>query len=231
MEQLSPLVRNNGRRNGNKKAFTLIELMSVLAVVAILSATAGPALSALVGAGDINRSITTLSGTLELARTYSMTHHTYVRVAFSTIPVGGSRLTPGVGVMVMYSADGTLDADTPADMTDITKWPEANKALFLENLSMDDSLNSSTPATSQDVIPSASDIGSFNRRIGGIASASFTSFVQFGPDGEARVLKGEPARYIKLGMNRPAQQKGRNPFVLRVSGINGTIHVLRKESL
>lgn len=213
-------------------------MLTVLAIVGIMTALAGPAIRSMMGAGDINRSIDSLSGTLELARTYAMTHHTYVRVAFSQLaPSGGSSIpsgsliSPSVGVLVISSADGTLDSDTASDMADSSKWPEVSKPLVLENINICDSLNATSPQTGQDALPSSSDIGPFSRKLGGIASAPFSSFVQFSNDGEARVIKGESARFIKLGMDRPAPQNGKNPFVLRISGINGTINVLRSETL
>lgn len=238
---LSCICGSPGRQHNNPwraqsrperaSAFSLLEMLTVLAIVGIMTALTGPAIRSMMGAGDINRSVESLSGTLELARTYAMTHHTYVRVAFSKLAASGSRITPSIGVLVISSADGTLDSDTASDMADSSKWPEVSKPLVLENIDIYDSLNSTSPQTGQDALPSASDIGQFSRKIGGIASAPFSSFVQFSHDGEARVIKGESARFIKLGMDRPQPQNGKNPFVLRISGINGTINVLRSEAL
>jgi hypothetical protein len=64
-----------------------------------------------------------------------------------------------------------------------------------------------------------------------VSGLTFTAFVQFDPSGEARVNTTELARNIKIGLDKPAPQGGKNPFILRLSGMNGTIVVIRKEDM
>jgi len=75
-----------------------------------------------------------------------------------------------------------------------------------------------------------------SRSVPGRGEVSFTGVVQFGPGGEARVGFDEPSRHIKIAMDQPlptggAESMKKNPFILRLSGVNGAISVLRAEDV
>ncbi|PTY01959.1 hypothetical protein DB346_10945 [Verrucomicrobia bacterium LW23] len=218
------------RRRSARAGFTLTELVVVIGVILTIGAISGPALRTLNGAGSVSRASEDLARTMELARTFAMANQTYVRVAISD-EVAGTMV-----VLPIYSADGTLDADGAADMASAQKWPVVAMPLMLSNFRMDDTLNASTPATSGDQVPSSTNISGMRRAVQGLGSnpsgVMFSKFIQFNPNGEARVVKGATARYIKLGLHKSEGNGGgrsANPFVVRVSGVNGTVSVLRKE--
>lgn len=213
-------------------AFSLIELLSVLGIIAILSMVAGPAIRSLKGAGDVNQAIADSSRFLELARLHAMANNTYVRVAIAPIPASGGRMTDGTMLVAMNSADGTLGADE--SLGDPSKWPMIGRPLILENLVIDDKLD--TPLTTADVTPSGANVQGgtlitpISRPVPGQGSSpvAFSSFIQFSPSGESRVARDEPARNIKLGFQQSVGSQG-NPFILRLSGSNGRVSILRKE--
>ncbi len=221
----------------SRRAFSLIELLCVVCVMTLLAVLSGPALRALQNAGAVNKAIEELSGTCAVARLYAMTHHTYVRVGIAQVAAGGLRRVPSTIVIMLYSADGTLANDDATGMADNSKWRLINKALVLNNICVYDSLNASTPDTVDDAKPSATDIASFTRKVGDLGTCTFSAIIQFNAVGEARVSRSEPSRYIKLGMDQPRQastpdiRRDENPFILRLSGINGTVNILRKENL
>lgn len=214
--QCRPLSRSAG--------FSLLELLLVIAIITVLTVFSGPAISSLSGAGSVNKTIGDLTGTVELARTYAMTHHTYVRIALGNSTVSGVNQTV---VLCLYSANGS----TTADVANTTSWPLMSKPLLLNKFVVTDSLNSSQPDTSLDVVPSQTTYSTISRTVPGMGSVSFTSFIEFNPSGEASVTSDGPARFIKIGMDKASPENGKNPFILRFSGITGTINVLRKESL
>jgi len=216
---------------------SLIELLAVMALIAIMAVFTGPAIRAVSGAGTTNKAISDLSQSLEFARTYAMANRTFVRVALASVPAGGDRLLPTTVVLPIYSADGSLDADGATGMADAGIWPALDRPLVLEDFAVTDSLNAALPKTSQDAMPSESDITSFSRQLGGLGAVTFTEFVQFLPNGEARVIRDIPTRFIKLGYDRPkvpggsGTGLGANAFILRISGVTGNIQVLRGEDL
>ncbi len=212
------------------RAFSLVELLTVIAVIAVMTAASGPALQALKSSGGVNKAITETSRTLEYARIYAMSNHTYVRVGIGQTGASGAYLTPSTVLIAIYSVDGTLDADTTSSMTDPSKWRPLVKPVILDNLTISNSLSVSRTLDASDYTsPDKTDIPHpVTFKAGDRGTVACNSFIQFNPNGEARVARGEPARFIELGVDKPGAQGGTNPFLIRMSGLNGNINILRK---
>jgi prepilin-type N-terminal cleavage/methylation domain-containing protein len=220
------------------KGFTLLELLSVVAIMAVMTGLSLPAIRALQASGSVSKAAVDLAKTLELARVHAMANGTYVRVVFSELSEDGSRSKPAIVALVLVSANGS-DA---GDMADSSDWRALTRPLVLDNLKMFDSLDARKPNTDSDVTPAGrNDTGTrlaeFSRPVPGVGGAlTFHAFVQFSPSGEAGVSTDQPARYIKIALDRPkpgntAQALAQNPFILRLSGTNGSINVLRAEAM
>src|SRR5438477_1078362 len=117
-------ARGKATTSCNRSGFTLIEMMVVIAIIAILMALIAPAFTSLKGAGDVTSAAYTIKGVLDQARTYAMANNTYVWVGFyeenttATAPTNVAPPYPGKGRVVMavvYSQDGTsaLSASPP----------------------------------------------------------------------------------------------------------------------
>ncbi|MEM6821325.1 MAG: prepilin-type N-terminal cleavage/methylation domain-containing protein [Verrucomicrobiota bacterium] len=232
----SKLGKLSDRRQ--REAFTLVELMTVIAIGGILLALSSFAIVGINGGQSLNGSISDLKSTLENARAYAMANNTYVRVAIGEVQPPASKYTATI-VMPIYSTDGTLDHDTAIDMEDTLKWAFLGKPVILKSLLLYDfdTAASASITTNEDAFPLDSNISKITgRKIPFIQDTTprFDAFIQFNPAGEARVNTELPTRHIKLSFDQPDdqghQRLNQNPFILRLSGMNGTVSVLRKEN-
>lgn len=121
-------------------AFTLIELVVVLAIIAILTAFLVPAFTTLKGANELTNAAYTIKGVLEQARTYARVNNTYTWVGFyeengsvaSTNPP-----TAGNGRLVLSSIaslDGTTVYGATAGAIDPTRLIQIGKLARVENV-------------------------------------------------------------------------------------------------
>src|SRR6266568_5939720 len=103
-----------GRRGDRRRAFTLIEMLVVMGIIALLMVLVAPAFTNLKSAGDVTGAAYTIKGVLDQARTYAMANNTYTWVGFFEEDVSTSSTnaaTPGIGRIVMSivaSKDGTM---------------------------------------------------------------------------------------------------------------------------
>jgi prepilin-type N-terminal cleavage/methylation domain-containing protein len=125
------------------RAFTLLEMLVVMGIIALLMALVAPAFTYIKNAGDVTGAAYTVKGVLDTARTYAMANNTYTWVGFyeedgsqpSTNPP-----TPGTGRLVMSvvaSKDGTMmytGALTSSVTLDRTKLIQVGKLTKIDNL-------------------------------------------------------------------------------------------------
>ena len=128
-----------------KDAFSLIELMVVIAIIVLVSALIAPAFRSLKGAGDVTSAAYTVKGVLEQARTYAMANNTYTWVGFYEEDVSQPSTnppTPGVGRLVMSivaANDGVQGFDpiavaSPTNRLDIARLIQVGKLIKIENV-------------------------------------------------------------------------------------------------
>ncbi len=238
---ISPAVR----RQPALRAFTLVELLTVMAIILLITGLMVPAVKTLNGAGLVNKAVADLARTLEYARTYAMANRTCVRVLMGQLPAGNGRSVPATTALTIYSADGTYLTDTTttlaqadqAAMQNSATWPALGTLVVLDNELPFNTLQGSLPDTSADVTPAANTaMLPVKRALSGRGTMTFTQAIQFTATGEARVVFDTPAHYIKVAMDQPlpgnaAIEIKKDPFILRLSGINGSIDILRAENI
>jgi type II secretory pathway pseudopilin PulG len=97
-------------------AFTLLELLIVVGIIAVLLVLLAPAFTSLKSAGDVTSAAYTIKGALDTARTYAKANNTYAWVGFyeenttDASPTNNSPPYPGKGrvlLAIVASKDGT----------------------------------------------------------------------------------------------------------------------------
>jgi len=105
------------KQPSSKTAFTLIELLIVVGIIALLMVLVAPAFTSIKSGTDVTSSAYTIKGVLDTARTYAKANNTYTWVGFFEEDVSqpsNTPATPGPGRVVMSivaSNDGTIIYD------------------------------------------------------------------------------------------------------------------------
>src|SRR5437867_3564619 len=150
----SPITRfRRRRRNGftlptqreRASAFTLIELMIVVGIIAVLLVLMAPAFTTMKGGTDVTSAAYTIQGVLDTARTYAKANDTYTWVGFyeedgsvpSVIPAPKpcSGCAGRLVMSIVASKDGTTiyDPATPGTI-DPTRLIQVGKLVKIDNV-------------------------------------------------------------------------------------------------
>jgi len=193
-------------------AFTLLELLIVVGIIALLMVLIAPAFTYIKGGTDVTSAAYTIKSVLDTARTYAKANNTYTWVGFFEEDVSQSSTNPataGTGRIVMSivaSKDGTLTyGPTNLAQQDLTtSGVQVGKLIKIDNVHLwthtdAPSATGSTPFDSRQNVPPAYCIGDasptnsttpFQYPVGNPAPAAqytFVKAVQFSPRGEARI--------------------------------------------
>lgn len=216
-----------------RRAFSLIELMVVVAIITIVATFAVPAVSNLGGSGKFNQSIATVSGLLDQARQYAIAQNTYVWVGFANEAGGAEGDRVWLGVLASKDGTRTMTADNV---------PLISRLQVLQNTQ----LPAASPALPGGAGPAqtGADLGG-----GGLVTVSkpgggtltFERFLRFSPSGEAQVPSGgsadpadsfPPVNFAEFGLlpvkgSTPLQA---NAAIIQVNGLTGNARVYRPDA-
>ncbi|HZS57144.1 MAG TPA: type II secretion system protein [Bryobacteraceae bacterium] len=193
-------------------AFTLLELLIVISIIAVLMVLIAPAFTNLKSAGDVTSAAYTVKGVLDTARTYAKANNTYTWVGFYeenvANPSSPNADTPAVGRVIMSivaSKNGTIIYDPrnlgQQDLT--TSVTQVGKLAKIDNIHLwthtDAPSGMGSNFDTRPNVPLTSCIGDaspsdsttpFRYPVGNPAPAAqytFVKGVQFSPRGEARI--------------------------------------------
>ena len=126
--------------NHKPHAFTLVELVVVIALIAVLTVLLVPAFTNLKGANDLTNAAYAIKAVLEQARTYARVNNTYAWVGFyeeSGSIASTNPPTAGSGRLVLSSvasSDGTTVYGSTSGAIDPTRLTQVSRLVKIDNL-------------------------------------------------------------------------------------------------
>lgn len=220
-------------KTSRSRGFSLIELLSVVSVMALLGTLIVPSLSRLVMGENFTRSLITLSNSIEKAQAYAVGNNTYTIVAFSepdaegkvAVAIFGSRDgSPGVSDLTKNSGAHTV-LDPRSEQTGSLVVLE--RPAILEGVRLEDTLPGDSSLTLGSASTWSKNGASFTYK-----DRTYTRALQFTPGGEARIstLLPQAVRVIAV----PVKGTPANPVVngfaasaVQVAGLTGSVSVVR----
>jgi len=217
-------------------AFSLVELITVIAVMSLLVSITVPAISSLAKGNQMNQSLTEIAGMLDGARQYAIAQNTYVWVAMRPNPNGprGDELS----VVALASKTGVDPSPwsgygtVPNAQIDLLTRPKTFDQIRLEDAATfgaEKIPDLAGRATVSAANSPARETATFGIKLPGTTSpVNFTRVIQFTPRGEARVA-GSVIDVIEFGLRPTRGQVAdeNNVAVVRVNGLTGQTAVHR----
>lgn len=192
-------------------ALSLVELLLVVALVAILSTLAVPAFVSIAQGSGMKRAIVSVSDSLEQARTEAMAQSTWVLVGFSQ---NTTNIPQNLTIMSVASRDGTTNTAS-ANLMPLSKPIKVDNVQILPS-----SLTSTNPVLKNSQFEFTSTVAGASRRFYG-------TVIAFSPQGEAILTNSTVSSWIEI----PLQElRGNTPITnktasIRVSGVSGQVIV------
>lgn len=205
-------------QNPRRRGFTLVELLTVMAMVALLSVLTLPAVFSISNAASLNQSVDDLTLLLNQSRAYAMAHNTYVWVGFSP-DTTSQDLT--VGIVAGQTGEAT-------DILASSTYTPISKTLCFNHVSLASVTGLAGMASGADDV-STSGASSFQQMSAG-KSLTFADVIQFDPQGEASLDKtGESSNWIQIGLQplRGAGKETANKAAFQIATLTGQVLTFR----
>jgi prepilin-type N-terminal cleavage/methylation domain-containing protein len=247
----SPFTDQRSRQQRERaSAFTLLELLIVVGIIAILLVLMAPAYTTIKSGGDVTSAAYTIKGVLDTARTYAKANNTYTWVGFagSIGPNSDPNLITGqVKLAIVASKDGTnlwsANNALPPD-----KLTQVGKMVTLDNIHIGDT---GTPQSSPSPLPefeTRTTVDSDHRISTSpntpypftVQQTTFNKWIQFSPRGETLVHGGNfsivksaevgvlPTHGTALAVTQSGNVWLGNVAAIQIGGFTGDVRIYRR---
>lgn len=210
------MIRHFHRSLSRRDAFSIVELLVVITLVAILSAIAVPAFLSISSGSGMKKAITGVSDALEMARTDAMATSTWIWVGIADTTADNPSKNPQITIATVASRDGTTN-------TAATNLIQRNKPLIIDNVTI--LTNATTWGTNATVAKGSS--FQFVQTVAGLSKTFTNTVIGFSPQGEAVLSTAAVSSWLEVGVR---EMRGSTPIPsktasIQVSGVSGQVVV------
>lgn len=210
MNKARPMLRCNEL----SAAFSLVELLVVIAVIALLLGLSAPALVDVARGQGMQRAVNEISGMVEEARLEAMAMGTWTWLGLAQQVVDGREELVAV---VMTSKDGTANMDN-------TNLRPLSRPIRIKNVRVLDELTDWVDSASMGEVAALTESDfSFSERVGGEMMEFSGSVLGFSPRGETALRDDEVPAWIEIGLRetRGEVEIPEKTASIRISGFSG----------
>lgn len=210
-------------------AFSIVELLTVMGMIALLLSMAVPAVSSILKGSQMTQALTEVSGLLEQARQYAIAQNTYVWVAFNDAPTATDAQ---LRVVVLASKSGTeiptWGMDDATAVTSLTRLLNRVKTFKQVKWNQANTFGTAQIASLPPAIADNPGAANFTIMVPGDGAKIFDKAIEFTPSGEARTSMSM-AGIVEFGLQptRGLAPDPANVAVVRVNGLTGQSAIFR----
>lgn len=203
------------------KAFSVIELLMVVAVMSVLLALTVPFTSAQSTSGRLNDAILGSSLMFEQARAHALSNRTYVWLGFNDNPASGT-----LTIAVVAGASGS-----EGDIHSAATFRPLMKPKTFRNIRMSSVTGLAGMSDETDSVENST-IVNFHQVVGG-HPMTFTQVIQFTPSGGVQIDNEAVSRWVQVGMQslRGTVADPNNKTAFQIAGLTGQVRIFRNDIL